>query len=301
MRTPYKIFGRRHWTVAELNQPAIPEISRPLLGGFQWFVRRYLRKHFHAVALNTQQLASVDLSPTDAMVVYANHASWWDPLTAVYMAESVFPQFRMYAPIDSRALAKYRMFAKLGFYPVEQDSRRGAAAFLATSRAILTHPAASIWMTPEGRFADPRDTSGELMPGLAHLAAQLSRQVETVDSHPRVWFVPAAVEYAFWEERQPELLVWFGKPIAIGAQREPRASQPDGGQEKSQWQTLLTTRLRQAQVELAQASIARLSTQFRVVLGGRSGSFIVYDVWRKITGALVGKKVSLDHGNKLRP
>ncbi len=129
----------------------LPKISSPLLGGFRVFTRRFLRKHFHTVAANREQIGLASMSAqTDSLVIYANHASWWDPMLAIYLAESVFPEFRMYAPIDARAFAKYRMFGYMGFYPVEQDNLSGAGAFLRTSKRILKTPGSSIWITPEG-------------------------------------------------------------------------------------------------------------------------------------------------------
>ncbi|MEZ6077907.1 MAG: hypothetical protein R3C56_20215 [Pirellulaceae bacterium] len=51
----------------------------------------YLRKNFHAVAVNREHLLAVmraegeSIGPDDALVIFANHASWWDPLTAILL------------------------------------------------------------------------------------------------------------------------------------------------------------------------------------------------------------------------
>ena len=286
---------------------SLPSINRPLLGGFQWFVTRYLNKSFHAVAVNRQPLPAVmqaageTIGPDDALVIYANHASWWDPLTAIFVAQRLFGDYVMYAPMDAEALRKYPMFGRMGFFGVEQQSRSGAAEFLRIAQEILHQPGASLWVTPEGRFADVRDTSTPLMPGLAHLAWKCStRRAESQPAHgglqdknPRsrcVWFIPVAVEYTFWEERQPELLMWFGRPLS------DRAMQ---GEAKSKWDRELSERLRAAQRELASAVVARDVSQFDILLGGRSGSFFIYDWWRKLLGLLRGRRVQVEHGQKL--
>lgn len=241
------------------------------------------------------------IGPHDALVVYANHASWWDPLTAIFVAQQLFGDFPMYAPIDADALRKYPMFARMGFFGVEQHSLRGAAHFLRMADRILSRPGVSLWITPEGRFADVRDTSTSLMPGLAHLGWKFSRSRQAVRSASadassppatsrRVWFIPAAVEYTFWEERQPELLFWFGQPISAADMH---------GAGKTQWDQMLTERLRSAQGDLANAVIARDASQFEILVGGRSGSFAVYDWWRKAVGLLRGQRVQVEHGQKL--
>ena len=63
----------------------------------------------------------------------------------------------LYTPIDADMLARYRMFAKLGFFGVEQRNRRGAVQFLRTSEVILQSPNHVLAVTPQSRFADVRE------------------------------------------------------------------------------------------------------------------------------------------------
>ncbi len=264
-----------------VDHRSLPPINYGLLGWFRWFVRGYLNKHFHSIAVNRCEISELGISTTDALVVYSNHASWWDPLTAIYLADRLFPGFSMYAPIDAEALDKYRMFGRMGFFGVEQQSLRGASEFLRVSHAILGTPGASLWLTPEGRFADVRDTSAELMPGLAHLAWRFTRTgnggrnaiAEQQRSTGHVWFLPVAVEYPFWVERQPELLVWFGPPTNTAEL---------AGQSKPQIAGDLSLRLRNAQHELAQVSMSRDVSQFELFGSGRSSTYFVYDWWQKL-------------------
>lgn len=269
------------------------------MGGFRLFNRRYLRKHFHTVAIHREALDASGLASQDAMVLYANHASWWDPLAALYVAERVFPKFRLYAPIDAAAFEKYRMFGQMGFFPVEQHSLRGAASFLKTSRQLLREPGASLWITPQGRFADVRDNTAELQPGISHLAASLALEARrnTEQARPRVWFVPAALEYTFWEERLPELLIWMGVPICVSA--EVATQEMDRPGDKQQWHRRLSDHLRSAQSELSVAATGRDASRFEVLLRSRSGTFFVYDWWRWVKAAIRGQRAELDHSRKL--
>lgn len=233
------------------------------------------------------------MTPDDAVVVFANHASWWDPLTALFLCDNLFEGFKLYAPIDAEAFEKYKVFGQMGFYPVDQSHLRGAAHFLKVSKHILKHAGATIWITPEGRFADVRDKSTELMPGLGHLAASVQKSQRGANS-PRVWFVPLAVEYAFWEEKQPELLTSFGEGVCI----DPRSKgEPE---DKIVWQNRLTANLRRAQEELATASIARDSNYFEVLLSNSGGTFFIYDWYRRAAAKIRGKELDVQHSDKLR-
>src|SRR5262249_52098501 len=130
--------------------------------------------------------------------------SWWDPLVGLVVAER-FAGREHYAPIDAKALGRYRFFEKLGFFGVEQNSARGVRTFLQTSRAILSRPNAMLWITPQGRFTRVRDRPLGLRPGVAHLAHHLDRAI----------ILPLALEYTFWEEKLPEALAQFGESISI--------------------------------------------------------------------------------------
>jgi 1-acyl-sn-glycerol-3-phosphate acyltransferase len=273
----------------------LPTIDRRVLGGFQWFSPRYIRKHFHAVAIHRDGLRPPEIEARDSVVVYANHASWWDPLLAMFICGRLFEGFDFFAPIDADALKKYRIFSRLGFFPVQQDSLQGAKHFLKVSTALLARPSTSIWITPEGRFADVRDQSANLMPGLAHLAHSIQHRSQHQSPKPdglRVWFLPIAIEYCFWEERLPEALARFGEAILV----EPHAPPSS----KEVWQTRLTGALRRSQEQLALDSIARNANKFEVLLSGVAGTWRLYDLWRRGVSRLRGKSLELEHGNKLR-
>jgi 1-acyl-sn-glycerol-3-phosphate acyltransferase len=189
----------------------------------------------------------------------------------------------LFAPIDREALEKYRILKKLGFFGIERDRRSGVAAFLQNSRDILRLPSASIWLTPEGRFCDPRDHQAELMPGLAHLASRWEETTPDGHSKPLV-LVPLAIEYPFWEERLPEALCRFGSPMIAR------------GGDKSSWQLQLTEALRAAQRTLASDALNRQVDQFDEVLWSGATRTSWYDRMRSLNGRWRGKRVDLSHG-----
>ncbi|MEM7585852.1 MAG: lysophospholipid acyltransferase family protein, partial [Acidobacteriota bacterium] len=175
-----------------LPPQGLPEFSPRLYRGFIAYLRSYFARNFTGV--RTSGSLSEDAAWTDSrpLIFYANHPSWWDPIHFGLLASYLLPERRVYGPMDADMLEKYRIFKKLGVFGVDR-SRRGAASFLSASQAVLAEPATSLWMTVEGSFADPRQRPLEILPGLAHLASRLSDG----------WVVPLALEYPFWNERQP--------------------------------------------------------------------------------------------------
>jgi len=271
---------------------ALPRIDAWLMRGFERvFLPRFIRRNFHAFAVNRTQISPATLDPKSSMVVFANHASWWDPMTAILLRHRLFPAHRFYAPIDAAALAKYRIFERMGFYGLSLHTYHGSAEFLKRSLRIVREPGSSLWLTPEGRFCDVRNTEQGFMPGLAHLASMVEQRQPLSDSYSsHVTFLPAAIEYTFWEESEPECLCWIGAPIEVHWGRVTR--------DKADWDRDLTAALRKAQQHLAAASIARDAQQFELLLSGRAGSWGVYDALRRTWARFRGQHVPLEHGHK---
>ena len=258
----------------------VPNVSSRLVYWFNWYLKRYIPKHFHAFAISgTGGLQKIRTD--QRLIVYMNHASWWDPLMALTLARIYFPDRKLFAPIDAKAVQKYPFMQKLGFFPVEQERLHGAGHFLKSARTILNQPGTSVWLTPEGQFADPRETDLPFQPGLAHLVSKLDSGI----------VLPLAMEYPFWEERNPEALGRFGEPIFIERFAELG---------KSQWQEILEKRLRDTQRELAKISRERNSGALEVLLSGNAGVDWMYDLLRRVRSVLTGRRLEESHSDKLQ-
>jgi 1-acyl-sn-glycerol-3-phosphate acyltransferase len=248
----------------------VPPISAMMLRFFRGIVRSYFRRHFRAVAITKLSYKGL-LDAGGPCVIYANHSSWWDPMVMVFLGERLIP-VPNYAPMDAAALEKYPILRKLGIFPIDMTSARGAAQFLRTSQAILASGGA-LWITPQGRFADPREPLA-FKPGLGALAAR----------NPAVPFYPLAIEYTFWDERLPEALLHIGPAVSIGA---------DTTSEEASRQ--LEAALASAMQELRARAIARDPSAFEVMIAGGRGTGGFYALGRRLRGLFTGKRIALDH------
>jgi 1-acyl-sn-glycerol-3-phosphate acyltransferase len=235
-------------------------------------MRRQMQRHFHAVRI--AKAGPPRLPERHAAIVYTNHPSWWDP--ALFMVLTATLRGRKgYGPMEAAELERYGFMRRIGVFGVEVGTRRGAAAFLRTSSAILADPDAVLWVTAEGAFADPRVRPVRLRPGTAHLMARLERVVA----------IPLALEYPFWTERLPEALCRFGEPFEGG-----------DGASVAHWQARLEEGLALTMDALAADAIAREPGRFELVLRGRSGVGGVYDLFRRARAAARGERFEPEHG-----
>jgi 1-acyl-sn-glycerol-3-phosphate acyltransferase len=247
----------------------LPPISTPLLRFFRGIVRGYFKRHFRAVSIqHAAQLQSL----RGPLIVYANHTSWWDPMVSVLLAQQLQPDARHYAPMDAAALAKYPILRRLGIFAIDMTSARGAAQFLRTSQAILA-AGGILWITPQGRFADPREPL-VFKPGLGALAART----------PGITLLPLAIEYTFWDERLPETLLRFGSPIHI-----------EHGTDADAATAHLLAALADTMQHLSSAAIARDPAAFTPLLTGARGTGGIYSLIRRVRGLLTGAPAPLDH------
>jgi 1-acyl-sn-glycerol-3-phosphate acyltransferase len=253
----------------------IPKPSASLVRGFAKYLDWYLPKHFHSVRLARAPVPlGLERYP---LLIYMNHSAWWDPLIAAFLATQLFPERTHYAPIEAEALKKYRFFDRIGFFGVEPGIS-GSARFLRTASRLLSEPGNALWLTPQGRFTDPRVRPVELKGGIGHIAAQ-------VDS---VAMVPLAVEYPFWEESRPEALARFGDPLmSCTAGFKPR-----------EWTAELARRLEASQDALARYAITRNASEFGVLIKGSAGVGGIYDVWRRAKAAMKGRRFQARHGDE---
>jgi 1-acyl-sn-glycerol-3-phosphate acyltransferase len=207
-----------------------------------------------------------------------NHAAWFDPLVAIVLTRHFFPGRIFCGPMDAEALQRYGILRKAGLFGVEQGTARGAREFLRQSLAVLEMPNGALCLTPEGRFADVRTRPIKFQSGLGHIARRI----------PRATFVPMAVEYAFWEERTPELLVRFGKPIRI----EDEAERDAPG-----WTSRFEQALGATLDDLAVLAKRRDAAAFETILCGRAGVGVFYDLWRRIGCAIRGERFESRHAS----
>ena len=257
----------------------VPSASPLLLGWFTWYARRYLRRHFHSLRISRS--GSAPGYRDQPLVIYSNHASWWDPLVCLVLKAHRFPERQAFTPIDAAALERYGILRRVGFFPVEQRSARGAVQFLRTATAILKSPRNLLAITPQSRFADVRERPVHFEGGLGLLATRVDDAV----------FVPFAAEYVFWEERLPEILVRFGDAVVV-------KSKTTSDRSSAEWTKLFETKMQQNQDALAAEVQRRDPQDFQIVLRGGAGQGGIYDWWRSVVARVRGKTFQREHGQR---
>ena len=249
--------------------------SQRLLSFFATYLHWYVGRHFRAIRVAQ---ASRFPSLSGPLIVYSNHASWWDPLALILFSRYFLPTFDHYGPMDATALKHYGFFRKLGLFPIEAGTSRGGVQFLRAAEEVLSRPRSVLWVTPEGRFTDMRTRPVVFRPGLAALVARLGACT----------LVPMAAEYTFWDERLPEILICCGQPMKVNEAGEHSAGE---------WNERMCAAMAATQDELAALAKLRDPANFETILSGRVGISGVYEGWKRLLALLTGRAYQASHGS----
>jgi 1-acyl-sn-glycerol-3-phosphate acyltransferase len=275
---------------------SLPRPSRRMLAWFSLYLRWYVPRHFRALRVAHSARFVEGVHPSSggsfrpsspggtpdpaaaagpAVLVALNHPSWWDPLTCILISRHLLPGYDHYAPMDAAEAARYRILASMGLFPVEQNSPRGAAQFLRAGKEILSRPKSLLWITPQGEFTDARQRPVEFRPGLSALVARL----------PEAVVIPLAIEYVFWNERLPEVLVNCGSPVVFRGEAANAAA----------IDAQLVAALTATQDELAALALARNPSRFETVLDGQTGTGNIYALWQRARSFVTGQAYHREH------
>lgn len=232
---------------------------------FSWWARdKMLAKKFFALRLaqgSRQHLTDLANHPGPVVAVI-NHVSWWDPLIMLTLHRQFWAPRSLRAPMDAAQLQRFAFFRKLGTFGLDPDnpaSLDAMAAYLRDYFASAPHP--TLWINPQGRFADPREAV-EARPGAARVAA----------GDDRTRCVAVAIEYAFWLDQRPEVLIRV-EPVT------PQRSNTPG------WLRAITDAMRTNAADLARLVIARDPANFDCLVGGDATTINpVYDLWLRLRG-----------------
>ena len=252
-----------------VQSPILPgKRHRRFSGFFADYAIRMMAREFRAVRVTrgTRTVLSALDGTKTPVVVLLTHCSWWDPLTSLALARLLVPSRSIAAPMDRRELERFAFFRYLGVFGMNPDDPDVLGPLVSYMMDVFRREERpTLWITPQGSFADPRAPI-TLRPGASAIAAQACTDFGRCD------VVVAAIEYAFWEDKRPEVLIHLSP-----CQTEFPTT--------SGWHRAATRSMRAAAADLAEAVIARDPARFEVLVGRDTPKIHpLYDAFLSVTG-----------------
>lgn len=134
-------------------------------------------------------------------LIYANHSSWWDGLTAFQISR--FLRLDSYIMMEKKQLENLSLFRRLGAFSVVRENPREAFKSINYAVKILkVTPQRFVWIFPQGEIL-PNDLRPlKFFNGLTHIV----RKMENCAA------LPVAFRYEFSGSFKPEIFVKIGQP-----------------------------------------------------------------------------------------
>ena len=268
--------GRRARREAEVDA-LLGRYSPALFAFFGYIFSRALKRDFRAVRLS--KAGPPPGADVSRIILYSNHPSWWDAVICVWLGTTIFKGRRIFAPMEKAMVERYRFMQRIGAFGIDRGTREGSALFLTAAARILADSRDILLITAQGKFVDTRVRPLRLAPGIAHVAGL----------DPQATFVPLALDYAFWDERQPEVFLRFGTGIPASAL---------AGMTRDEARERLSTALEETMDGLARDVVARDACAFETLLAGRVGVGGIYDLWRRTRATVTGTEFRAAHGSE---
>jgi len=260
--------------------PLLPAAFSPrLFRGFAWYLRRLLRSDFKGIhlSLGTPAAFTASANHPGPIIVLMTHSAWWDPLIGLFLAERFHAHRRGCAPMDIAMIRKFGFFKKLGLFGIDPEHPDAARAMRDYVLSFFEQgPYPTLWLTPQGNFADPRNPIN-LRPGAAAICAactpkpgtQVSSAAST--SHPPA-AIAVAIEYVFRLDRKAEVFI------------HAQAITPPDKPSTPHWHRALSAGLNAAAAQLAQDVCSHDPTRFETALSRATKVNPLYDLWKSLTG-----------------
>ena len=139
-------------------------------------------------------------------ILFAPHCNWWDGIVLYNTTHRIFhKEIRLMV----EELNRFPLLRRGGAYSVNKKSPQSAMKALQYSVDVVGDIRNMLCIFPQGIIRPPHYRPIEFQTGLAYIAEN------AVKRYGKVNLIPMAVDYAFFRDNRPEVIVEFGRRIEM--------------------------------------------------------------------------------------
>lgn len=172
----------------------------------RWFSKqteKRIRKMFSRVYVHGEDRLRNAAAATPVLVV-SNHTSWWDPMSAIYLAHRLLG-IDAFAMMDEKNLRKLPFLGRIGGFGIQLDNASDTRRVLKYAAGLLDRPGRLVWIFPEGAERPRSLGVDEFKPGAA-VVAKWAKGCRVM---------PVGLRYEFGGKEHPEAFISIGEPTAF--------------------------------------------------------------------------------------
>ena len=139
-------------------------------------------------------------------ILFAPHCNWWDGIVLYNTTHRIFhKEIRLMV----EELNRFPLLRRGGAYSVNKKSPQSAMKALQYSVDVVGDIRNMLCIFPQGIIRPPHYRPIEFQTGLAYIAEN------AVKRYGKVNLIPMAIDYSFFRDNRPEVIVEFGKRIEL--------------------------------------------------------------------------------------
>lgn len=166
---------------------------------FSFYNRNLIKRRFHSLQIDNLKEIS-ERQARVPLIIYANHSSWWDGLTAFEISRNC--HLSSFIMMEERQLKKLFFFRKLGAFSVIRENPRDALKSINYAAELLKKDfRRTLWIFPQGEILPFESRPVRFYNGI-------SRIIEITGA---VEILPVALKYEFLGNFKPQIFVKIGK------------------------------------------------------------------------------------------
>lgn len=144
-------------------------------------------------------------------ILFAPHCNWWDGIVMYNITHRIFhKEIRLMV----EELNRFPLLRRAGAFSVNKKSPQSAMKALQYSVDVVGDLRNMLCLFPQGIIRPPHFRPIKFQTGLAFIAQN------AVKKYGRVNLIPVAVDYCFFRDNRPEVIVDFGKRIELNSEMQ---------------------------------------------------------------------------------
>jgi 1-acyl-sn-glycerol-3-phosphate acyltransferase len=146
-------------------------------------------------------------------ILFAPHCNWWDGIVLYNTAHRIC---RKEVRLMVEELNRFPLLRRGGAYSVNKKSAQTAMQALKYSVDLLGDLRNLLCIFPQGIIRPPHYRPMEFQTGLAYIAQNAAKK------YGKVNLIPFAIDYCFFRDNRPEVMVKFGQVIEVSDPKTER-------------------------------------------------------------------------------
>lgn len=162
---------------------------------FAWYIKHIIKKDFHNFFHNT-----INIEPDKAILLLANHCSWWDGFLLFYLNKLYFKK-HFHVMIVEETAQKLWFMKYLGAFSINKKSRTIISS-LKYAGELLNNPDNLVLIFPQGKLFSSHSREIIFEKGVSHIIQNSTKQFQ---------YIFAVILFDYFQNRKPSVAVHLKK------------------------------------------------------------------------------------------